>query len=183
LCRVEQVPPSPPLASTYAPLLDPKAFPSPCVVDWAPLASLPAQLLVADDGQYSENGETRVFRVAEGTAAPGASVLTVGDYARVIDARWLPDGSGFVLARWGGLLDVAVNLFEYTFGSAAPRQITSFTGEYVRRFAISPDGQRIVFERVSSLDGPSDLWVVGRDGSNPTLLIRDAAFAAWNPRR
>jgi Tol biopolymer transport system component len=53
----------------------------------------------------------------------------------------------------------------------------------VRRFSISPDGQRIAFEKVSSLDGPSDLWVMQRDGSDAHLVARNAAYPAWNPQR
>jgi Tol biopolymer transport system component len=109
-------------------------------------------------------------------------VATLTDYVRLIDIHWLPDGSGFIVARTGSLLDESVNLYEYSF-SGQVRQLTSFSGDYARRFSISPDGQRIVFERVSTLDGPSDLWIVARDGSNPHLLVANAGFPAWNPQR
>jgi Tol biopolymer transport system component len=96
--------------------------------------------------------------------------------------RWLPNGSGFLYARWNALTDETINIHAYDFTSRSTRQVTNFTGEFVRRFAISPDGRFIVFERVTALDSPSDLWVMGIDGSNPRLLVRQAEIPAWNPR-
>ena len=182
-CLVGEVTATPPLSNAYDLLLDPDVFPSPCVVDRAPIASIANEMLVADDGEYSASGETSIYRTTEGSGAAGTPLVTIGDYVRVIDTRWLPDGSGFIVARTGGLLDDAINLYEYAFGSATPRQITTFTDEYVRFFSISPDGERIVFERVTSLDGPADLWVIGRDGSNPAPLVQNASYPAWNPQQ
>jgi Tol biopolymer transport system component len=102
---------------------------------------------------------------------------------RVADIRWLPDGSGFIVARNGSLLDDNVNLYEYSFAGPAPRQLTQFTETPARRFSIAPDGKNIVFERAAALDGPSDLWVMARDGSNQRLLVRNAGYPSWNPQK
>jgi Tol biopolymer transport system component len=99
----------------------------------------------------------------------------------------LADGSGFVLAKQDDLIDADVNFWEYTFATDTLRRLTDLTstnGVFARRFTISPDGQRIVFEVTDDLlHGDSDLWIVNRDGSGLRLLVADAGFPAWNPRR
>lgn len=182
-CLVGKVAATPPLSNAYELLLDPKVFPSSCVVDRAPLPSLANQLLVADSAPYSESGETHLFRFTEGSTSAGAPLLVLNDYVKVVDLRWLPDGSGFVVARTASLLDEALDLYAYGFGSAEPRPLTRFGAPYARFFSIAPDGRRIAVERAASLEGAADLWVMGADGSNPTLLVQDASFPAWNPTR
>jgi hypothetical protein len=182
LCQVDQVTANPAPGTLGTPLLAPDLFESPCGFDWGP-ASLPDQILVADDGDYVTNGQTHIYRLSESSSSRGTPVATLDDYVRLVDIHWLPDGSGFVVARTGSLLDENVNLYEYPLTGGAGRQLTTFSGEYVRRFSISPDGQRIAFEKVSSLDGPSDLWVMQRDGSDAHLVARNAAYPAWNPQR
>jgi Tol biopolymer transport system component len=121
--------------------------------------------------------------VSENDAALPDPITIFGDYVRVVDLHWLPDGSGFMVARTTSLLDENVNLYEFLFATGELRRITSFSGSFARRFSISPDGQRIVLERVTSLDGPSDLWVVGRDGTGERLLVRGGEAPAWNPTK
>ena len=99
-----------------------------------------------------------------------------------MDLRWLPNGSGVLYARQNALTDEAVNIHAYDFASRTTRRVTTFTGQFVRRFAISPDGRFIVFEPVTALDSPSDLWVMDIDGSSPRRLVRQAEIPAWNPR-
>ncbi len=181
ICQVNRVDASPAPGLTAEPLLVPEVFESPCSFDWGP-TSAANQILVADDGDFSASGETHIYRYTEGSSSRGAPAATLGDYVRIADLRWLPDGSGFIVARTGGLFDENINLFEYSFAGSV-RQLTTFSGEYVRRFSISPDGRRIAFERVTSLDGPSDLWVVGRDGSDAHLIVRNGAYPAWNPQK
>jgi hypothetical protein len=59
--------------------------------------------------------------------------------------------------------------------------------DWIRRFSVSPDGLRIVFERTDSQSELSatrtDLWIMDRDGANARLLVADARFPAWNPAR
>jgi Tol biopolymer transport system component len=104
----------------------------------------------------------------------------------VTDIRWLPDGSGFIVARQDALTDEDINLYEFTFGTGELRKLTDLSGEFARRFSIAPDGRSIVFERakgeIASLATlPSDIWIMDREEHDPRLLVRNAAFPAWNP--
>jgi hypothetical protein len=55
----------------------------------------------------------------------------------------------------------------------------------MRRFSMSPDGTRVVFELVDDRILPTscDLWMMNRDGSGLALLAPDAFHPAWNPLR
>jgi hypothetical protein len=182
ICQVDQIDANPAPGALGTSLLIPNLFGSPCGFDWGP-ASAADQILVADDGDYVTNGETQIYRISEGSTSRGTPVATLNDYVRLADIHWLPDGSGFMVARTGSLLDENVNLYEYSLSDGTVRQLTTFSGEYARRFSISPDGQRIAFEKVTTLDGASDLWVMNRDGSDAHLVVRDAAYPAWNPHK
>lgn len=164
-----------------AELLDLEVFGSPCAYDWGPTTAFADQIIIADDADYSTSGETHIYRVSESDVARPAPLTTFDDYVRVVDLRWLPDGSGFMVARTTSLLDESVNLYEFQFATGELHQITSFGESYARRFSISPDGQQIVFERVTALDGPSDLWIIGRDGTGERLLVRGGGIPGWRP--
>src|SRR5581483_7943903 len=99
--------------------------------------------------------------------------------APVIDLKWLPDGSGFLVAVPSG---AASNIYEYDFASRRLTQITHFSNEVAGHFSIAPDGQTIVFERAADMNSPADLWLIGRDGSNLCLLARGAVRPAWSAR-
>jgi TolB protein len=182
ICGLNSLPANPPPGSTGTAVFHQNVFESTCGFDWGPAAAAD-QLLVVDDGDYSTNGETHIYRTAQGSSSRGTLVATLTDYVRLVDIRWLPDGSGFIVARTGSLLDENVNLYEYSFAAAAPHQLTSFSENPARRFSIAPDGRNIVFERAASLDGPSDLWVMARDGSGQRLLVSTAGYPSWNPKR
>ncbi|HEU4563449.1 MAG TPA: hypothetical protein VFS05_02325 [Gemmatimonadaceae bacterium] len=180
-CVMLAAPASPPAGFIDEQLLDSKVFGRSCAFDWAQGGSAAGDVIYLDDSQYSTDGSSSVYRVRAGAQSRGQPVLTFTDYDRLTDIRWLPDGSGFLVAKTGGLMEPHVNLYELLFSSGTLRQITTFTDASVRGFAISPDGRQIVFERVpeAELTAPSDLWVVNRDGSSPHLLVRDAASPAW----
>jgi Tol biopolymer transport system component len=182
ICQLDQLAASPAPGATGIALLPPDVFGSTCGFDWGP-PSVADQLLVVDDGDYSINGETRIYRITEGSTSRGAPVVTLTDYVRLTDISWLPDGSGFIVARTGSLLEESINLYEYTLAGGPVRQLTTFSGEHARRFSIAPDGRHIAFERASSLDGPSDLWVMARDGTGQRLVIQNAGFPSWNPQK
>lgn len=184
-CLLQYVPSEPAPAADGSELVSAEAWDGVCAVDWSPAAGQMDRLLLSDEREYWRNGETRIHLVSEGSSAAGTPVITLGDYSRVVDMRWLPDGSGFIIARDDGLLDVDVNLYEYTLATGAERKITDIKGEYVRFFSVSPDGQSIAFERVTGGERtdletlPSDLWVVSRDGTGARLLVSGARFPAW----
>jgi WD40 repeat protein len=187
-CLLQYVPDQPKPGPSFQPLLDPKVFGPVCAVDWAPAGPRMGELLVADLRDFTGNGQTHVLRVAEGSTQLPAPVATFDGYTRIADLRWLPDGSGFLVAKQDALTDEDINLYEFSFATRRLRKVTDFTGEFVRHFSPSPDGSRIVFERTrGSIHDlatlPSDLWIVNRDGSGLRPLVRNAAFPAWNPQR
>jgi hypothetical protein len=181
-CFLMEVSATPPAGPSQRQLLDPKVFGPTCAADWGPTTATADQLLYLDERNYTDKGQVELYRVSETSGTRGQPVVTIGNYTRLVDLRWLPNGSGFLYARQNALTDEAINIHAYDFASRTSRQVTQFTGQFVRRFAISPDGRFIVFERVTALSGPSDLWVMGVDGSNPRLLVRQAEIPAWNPR-
>jgi hypothetical protein len=147
-----------------------------CLVDWGPTAALAEQLL------YNEwdPGVRGIYRKAEGAA--GELLLTYDVFHMPLDLRWLPDGSGFViaLAEWQEGRWASSNLYEFSLASRELRQITSFADELAGDFSIAPDGQWIVFERAPDTEQMTDLWLVRRDGSELRLLAEDAARPAWS---
>ena len=182
-CFLMEVSVNPPAGPSQRQLLDPDVFGPTCAADWGPTPALADQLIYLDQRKYVDNGEMELYRVSEASRSRSAQpVVTLNDYARLADLHWLPNGSGFLYSRQNALLDEAINIHLYDFTSKTSRQITRFTDQFVRRFTVSPDGKLIAFERVTALDGPSDLWVMGADGSNPRLLVRQAEIPAWNPR-
>lgn len=182
-CIMEQVPVPPPFGFYYDPIFDPDLFETPCVADWAPLPALADQLLVTDYTDYIEKGEVHVYRVTEGSQDKGELVITFDGYVQVYDMRWLPDGSGFLLAKHDALLERGLNLYEYHFADKTLTKITEFTGENegVRSFSISPDGQFVAFEYVANSDDKiGDVWIMQRDGADKRLLVADAASPHWS---
>ncbi|HEX6052047.1 MAG TPA: hypothetical protein VFZ21_22415 [Gemmatimonadaceae bacterium] len=181
-CFLMEVSASPPAGPSQRQLLDQKVFGPTCAADWGPTPATADQLIYLDERNYVDKGQVDLYRVSESASTRGQPILTIGNYVRLVDLRWLPNGSGFLYARQNALTDEAINIHAYDFASRTTRQVTQFTGQFVRRFAISPDGRFVVFERVTELNGPSDLWVMGIDGSNPRLLVTQAEIPAWNPR-
>lgn len=177
-CILSQVSANPPPGYSHTPLLDPDVA-APCAYDWAPPAVGAHHLLVTDLDATA--GELRIHRLAEGSSTLGPPLVTSPSYDRMTDLRWLPDGSGFLFAKSGELFDDNINLYEHTFATGNTRQVTSFTETVIRGFSVSPDGQRIAFERAATLDGPSDIWVMRRDGSDARLLVQNGTSPAWNP--
>jgi hypothetical protein len=186
-CLLQQIPADPAPGPSFEPLVDPATFGSICGADWGPTPDLAGQLLLVDaTSEYVESGRTLIYRAAEGSRERGNPVAVFDDYVRVTDIRWLADGSGFVVARQDALVDEDINLYEFDFASGTLRKLTDFRGEFVRRFSIAPDGSTIAFERVKGAieelaTAPADVWIMDRDGSDPRLLVRNAAFPAWLP--
>ena len=182
-CTLEKIPPNPPAGRLGDPLLAPDRSGAFCTYDRSPLGSQANQVLVAET-DFSA-GQGHIYRMTEGSGNRGAPLVSYPDYVQILDLRWLPDGSGFLFAaaRYEDVIDESSNLYEYSFAGGSIRKITGLTNEYVRGFSISPDGQRVVFERTTDLSGPSDLWIVQRDGSGLRLLMGNAGSPAWNPTR
>lgn len=182
-CTLEKISATPAAGTLGDPLLAPDRSGAFCAFDRSPLASQANQVLAAETDFGA--GQGHIYRMTEGSGDRGAPLVTYPDYVQILDLRWLPDGSGFVFAavRYDDVLDESSNLYEYNFATSGVRKITQLTNEYVRGFSISPDGQRVAFERTTDLRGQSDLWIVQRDGSGLRLLVQNANSPAWNPSR
>jgi hypothetical protein len=150
-----------------------------CLVDWGPTPALANKLL------YNEwDSSTRgIYLTTEGSDAPGELLTTYG-LNWLVDLQWLPDGSGFLYSvmEFSETAYVRSNIHEYLFATKQARQITHFDDEFAGSFSISPDGQQIVFERMPTMEGPTDLWLMRRDGSQMRQLAADAARPAWSRR-
>ncbi|MBZ5499883.1 MAG: hypothetical protein LAP85_26085 [Acidobacteriia bacterium] len=99
--------------------------------------------------------------------------------------RWLPDGSGFVFLRMEPMTSGdGANLCRFDLATKRETQLTHFTHEAVRDFAISPDGRWIVYERGQEIYNPWDktrpaLWLIGTDGRGEHLLMESGEMPAW----
>ncbi len=182
-CGLRKISDTPSPGDTGDPLLSPDFSGAFCAFDWSPLASQANQVLAAETDFGA--GEGYIYRMTEGSGERGAPLVTYPAYVQILDLRWLPDGSGFIFAalRYDDVLEESSNLYEYSFATSSVHKITELANEYVRGFSISPDGQRVVFERTTALDGQSDLWIVQRDGSGLRPLVQNANSPAWNPTR
>jgi Tol biopolymer transport system component len=103
------------------------------------------------------------------------------EYQLLLDLHWLPDGSGFLYANQTLMRDSA-NIFRYDFATRKATQVTHLQNEFARNFAVSPNGQWIVFERAKSLEEgeDSDLWIARIDGSGMSLLVRNGFSPSWS---
>jgi len=127
--------------------------------------------------------ETRAsFASPKAKRTPGEKLAQYSniEYQLLFDLRWLPDASGFVFSNQTLMRDSA-NLFRYDFSSRKTTQITHLQNEFTGMFAISPDGQSIVFERSKSLDDDRaiDLWIVPMNGGKPRLLVSNGFSPSW----
>jgi WD40 repeat protein len=116
----------------------------------------------------------------------------------LLDVAWLPDGSGFIVARYetlyksGGPPEGGV-LYRYHFDDGELSEILRLPGEVIGKLAVAPDGTSIVFERgerlvdsvTASAWGPAvqcpcALWQVNSDGSDVRQLVADGRAPAWS---
>lgn len=180
VCTIGSVPVNPPVGEFFSePLFAGKAPLGACTWDWGPTPALANQLL------YTENasGDSSIYRITEGGTHPGTKLIPFSDiqYQLLIDLQWLPDGSGFLFSNQTLMRDSA-NIFRYDFASRKVVQVTRLENEFARTFSVSPDGKSIVFERAKTVDKDkeADLWIVGVDGGNMRLLVRNGFEPSWS---
>jgi TolB protein len=187
LCLLERISAAPRVGFSYDPLVSTDAFSQTCGGEWGPTAATADELLLADGS--AGDGAIAILRVREGATTKPDPVVRVQGF-HTPDLHWKPDGSGFYVATRASLVE-PMQIFEHTFG-AGLTQLTDVQlaapADEIRRFAVSPDGRRIVFERTNelfegSLDVETDLWIMDRDGSNARLLVAGGTHPAWNPTR
>jgi TolB protein len=182
-CLLESTAAVPAPGHRFEPLVHPEAFGATCGATWGPSAGTASQLLLAD---VRGDGTVDVLRAPEGAATKPAPVATVRGFFTP-DLYWTPDGGGFYVVTQEGVVE-PTQIYEHRFGAGTtPLTRVDLGFDWIRRFSVSPDGLRIVFERT---DNPSelsatrtDLWIMDRGGANARLLVADARFPAWNPAR
>ncbi len=140
---------------------------------WSPDGSA---LLVSTE-QFDLNSEIYTF------APTGVLIdrLTF-DFAFDAMAYWSPDGSLIALMRGD---PGASDLYVMRADGADEIQLTDYDG-YEQSPSWSPDGQRIAFvwghKETRALGDEGELWVVGSDGSDPTLILdHSIAYPDWSP--
>lgn len=140
---------------------------------WSPDGSA---LLVSTE-QFDLNSE--IYTVT----ATGALIdrLTF-DFAFDAMAYWSPDGSSVAFMR-GDPGDS--DLYIMSADGTDEIQLTDYDG-YEQSPSWSPDGQRIAFvwgqKETRALGDDGELWVIGSDGSDPTLLLdQSVAYPDWSP--
>jgi hypothetical protein len=174
----EQVPASPPDGALGTTLLDPdfplgfKTF-----MEWAPLPSIANQVIY---GEWDIDGG-HIYRSTEASSQVGDLLVTYDAGEQLLDLKWLPDGSGFLFSLTGDIQSNS-NIYEYMFATQATTAITHFTNEFAGHLSIAADSQSIVFERAATVDTPTDLWTMRRDGSGLQLLVANAARPAWSQK-
>jgi hypothetical protein len=167
---------------------DPLQFSMPMSSDfltWGPTPGRASQFLYEGwvDGDTIFLGDLE--NGSEGQVLITIDPLRIGK--TLLGLAWLPDGSGFLysvteMENWIDNSDI----FEYSFTTGQSRKITNNTYGFIRRMAISPDGQKIVYEYQPSRywyqENPyPDLWMMNRDGSEDVLLVENGCAPAWSP--
>lgn len=147
-----------------------------CLADWGPTPATANKLV------YNEvDNQVRAVYMKNGDE-PAKQLFSYSIYRLLVDIKWIPDGTGFIVAflEYNGGTWTAGNLHEFSFATGRLRQITAFTDALTGNFSISPDSQWIVFERAASTEDYTDLWLIHRDGSDLKLLTRNGSRPAWS---
>lgn len=151
------------------------------LLDWGP-ATRPNDLLYVGNAVFDSEG---VYLVEAGAATAGEKLVSYEVYEDIRGLAWLPDGSGFIYSVEESEFfeSVRANLFSYTFATRQVKRLTNFEDEFAGILSVSPDGQRIVFERsTAEEDGETDLWIINRDGTGLELLVANGRAPAWSPQ-
>jgi hypothetical protein len=122
---------------------------------------------LGDDVAWSPTSDNVLYRVGVGDqtgiyqAVAGASSVTrlIADQIAVWaeNPAWLADGSGFVYT-YGD------NVYHYNLSNSQTTQLTDFYNESAVHPSPSPDGDYVVFERMSkTTPARRDLWILNRN--------------------
>jgi serine/threonine protein kinase len=113
---------------------------------------------------------------ADGTNLVPLPSLPGGDF----DPAWSPDGSQIVftsLRDFNRAQIYVINLEDNSFQSISNNTVRDAQPSW------SPDGEKIVF--ISTRRGPSQIWTMNRDGSNPEIFSRSGSLKnshpVWSP--
>jgi TolB protein len=118
--------------------------------------------------------------VLPGAADGGTPLIDKSAAELILGLDWLPDGSGFIFAITDSLSQNS-NLYEYNFAENSLTPITDFADDYAGGLSVSPNGQEIVFEFIDAIGDPSELWIIGRDGTGLRSLATLGESPDWQP--
>lgn len=166
---LSQIAANPPLAGSDTPILLPGAGVIANSLAWSP---------VAEHIVYSDLNHLSV--VLPGAADGGTPLIDKSAAELVLGLDWLPDGSGFIFAITDSLSQNS-NLYEYSFAENSLTPITDFADDYAGALSVSPNGLEIVFEYVSAIGDPSELWIIERDGTGLRSLETLGESPDWQP--
>jgi Tol biopolymer transport system component len=111
----------------------------------------------------------------------GKAAARITDPGNDIDAfpGWSPDGSRIVFARSGGAQFDPWVLYVVNRDGSRLRRLTEGGDAFGERApSWSPDGEKIAFERFGLV---TNVYTIDVDGTNESLLLRDAGEPAWSP--
>jgi hypothetical protein len=112
---------------------------------------------------------------------------------------WLPDGSGFVFARYeerigASGIEKGSTIYRYTFADQQVTSLYQVANQAIGRLDLSPDGNQIVYEQSQQLDKttanfwleplllcPCQIWLVNSDGTDAQVLVDDGRTPVWSP--
>jgi len=125
-----------------------------CFYDEDPSWGGPADNRVAVVQRY---GKVTRFALLDGDGSATVLATAIGSRTGI---EWAPDSSALLVVYDGMIREFTPQGEEIA--------VFGIFGDYVERAAYSPDGERIIFD--SSADGDSDIYVMGRDGTNLVQL-------------
>jgi len=106
--------------------------------------------------------------------ADGSGAIVIGDCAILgSGVAWSADGQRVIYSRIGKLVEVNAD-----GSTTVPRVIANTDSAFDP--AVSPDGTKILYARISPDAGPGHLAIVGIDGSGPAL-ITNGPDRDWRP--
>lgn len=187
LCLLKTTPAKTSIGVQFNPLFGKYSPSGSCYWDMGPTAALANQVLYLLDTTEEEAG---FYMRPAGESSQAPVPLHLSPYG-AYDVKWLPDGSGFLYSYnyWRETDGKRVsNIFRYDIASKKLVQVTDLNDGYARRFAVSPSGKWIVYEKCTiDEDRPddmdfktSDLWIIGTNGRSDRLLVKNGMAPSWS---
>jgi TolB protein len=181
LCTVSSIPvASSAIGYNSSPLFGENSVSGTCAWDWGPTPALANQIIY----QAGSSTDWSIYRGTEGGKHPGEKLFGWGEdeLEFLEDLRWLPDGSGFIFSSSPSIFDFpAGNISLVNLATKQRILLTNFKEHLIGQMSVSRDGHWIAFERAASRDAKTaDIWIVGTDGKNLRLLVKDGWNPAWS---
>jgi len=181
LCEVKSIPANPPVGEFYYKPLFNKDHPlGSCVWDLGPAPTLENKIIYSEN--ESEEGSGFYMMTLGNNHDPSTRLCLFSEssYQIAHDVKWLPDGTGFLYSATNLMAD-ASNIYYYDMTTKQTKQLTNLSGQFARRFDVSPSGNWIVYERCQSPEDYEtvDLWIISTDGTNEKLLVKNGLAPSW----